>query len=249
MSIRRLSLAAVQAGLMAFGVQANADVLGFSAGLSGWYAQSSGTLQSGGDPIDLESNLNFSDEALLMVYASLEHPIPILPNGKFQYFSADQVSYGNINTSFQGVNFNGDVQTNLDLSNYDFILYYEVLDNYVSLDVGLNAKVFDGVLAMRQQNDANKVVNEDISEIIPMLYGNAEFTIPFLQSLSVGLEGSGMSMGDNTVMDISAKMKFRIVFLGMELGYRQLSAQLEDVEGIDVDVDMTGPYFSLGAVF
>jgi hypothetical protein len=58
-----------------------------------------------------------------------------------------------------------------------------------------------------------------------------------------------MSIGDNTVTDISAKIKFRIVFAGLELGYRQLTAQLEDVSGIDVDVDMVGPYFSLGAVF
>ncbi|MCP5208921.1 MAG: TIGR04219 family outer membrane beta-barrel protein [Hahellaceae bacterium] len=249
MNVRKFPLAVVQFGLIAFAGQVNADVLGVTAGVSGWYAQSSGNLQSGGDPVDLEDNLNFSEETLLMVYASLEHPIPILPNGKFKYFSADQVGYGNIDTNFQGVNFNGDVQTNLDLSNYDFIMYYEVLDNYASIDLGLNAKVFNGTLALRQQNDAKKIVNEDINEVIPMLYGNAELTLPFLQSLAVGLEGSAMSLGDNTVMDVSAKMKFRLVFLGMELGYRQLSAQLEDVEGIEVDVDMSGPYFSLGAVF
>jgi hypothetical protein len=41
----------------------------------------------------------------------------------------------------------------------------------------------------------------------------------------------------------------RIVFLGLEVGYRHLSAELEDVEDINVDVELSGPYLSVGGVF
>lgn len=249
MSFRGVMVGLVSAGILTLSGSVNADVLGVTAGISGWYSQSSGTLQSGGNPLNIENDLNFSDETLLNVYVSLEHPIPLLPNVKFKYFDSDQVAYGHANTTFKGVDFNGGVTTSLDFSQYDFILYYEVLDNIVSLDVGLNAKLFDGNLAMRQQNDATKVMKEGITEVLPMLYGNAEVAIPFMSSVSFGLEGSAMALGDNTAYDVSAKVKLRIVFAGLELGYRQISAQLDDVEGIAVDVDHSGPYVSAGLVF
>lgn len=240
---------AIPVVLLAMTTQASADTFGASAGVMGWQATSSGVLQAGGSGVDLEDDLNFSDDTFLAVYVSLEHPVPALPNVKFQYYSADQVENGRIDTSFNGVDFNGTVNTNLNLSHYDFIMYYEVLDNIVSLDLGVNAKVFTGDLDIRQQNDADKRVTVSISEAVPLLYASGEVAFPFAQSVSFGVDASGMAISGNSVYDVAARMKLRLSFADLQVGYREIQADLEDIEGIDVDIDISGPFVSAGLSF
>lgn len=233
-------------------VTVSADTLGVGAGTMGWYYDTTGTIRSGGDPIDIADDLGIGDDLGLTIFAYLEHPIPLLPNGKLRYSDINLVDFGSVNTTLKNVDFDGNVSTDLDLSHADLILYYEVLDNVVSLDLGVQVKIFDGQLIVRQTDTAagssnTKIVKEEIDEFVPMLYGAAEIALP--PSLAFGVEVSAMSIGDNTLYDVSAKGSMRIAFLNAELGYRVLSADLDDVNDIAVDAELKGPYLSLGLVF
>lgn len=229
---------------------AYADVLGASASLAYWSPDTSGTIQSGGGEIDVDKDLGLSRDDSVIFTATFEHFIPIVPNFRFQYSDMDQVTYGSINNvDFQGQNFDGAVQTSLDLTNYDFTLYYEVLDNWVNLDIGVTAKVFDGVLLLREQN-ANPVAatsKTDIDSIIPMLYGSAIFELP-ITSLSVGAEGSAISMGSDSAYDLVAMIRYRASFFGVEAGYRAMGLKGK-VNSINVDARSDGPYLSAMLMF
>ncbi|PIE43639.1 MAG: hypothetical protein CSA50_03235 [Gammaproteobacteria bacterium] len=226
----------------------NADTLGITAGVAAWYADYSGNVQAGETPIEAEDDLNIDAGTFFMAYASLEHPIPLLPNVKVQYQRADQDGSGTVNTPFRGVDFNGAVQTNLDLSHLDLVLYYELLDNVVSLDLGLNTKVFDGELAITQRNDSSRYVAEKIRVVLPMLYGATEIAIPG-SGIAIKGEGSVIALNDNSVYDVALKLRGEMSVLVVEAGYRVLRAQLDDVESIDVDLTVAGPFLAVGAAF
>ncbi|WP_250658565.1 TIGR04219 family outer membrane beta-barrel protein [Alkalimarinus coralli] len=231
-------------------VSSNADVLGASASLTYWSPDISGTIQSGGGKIDVDKDLGLSRNDSAIFTASIEHFVPLIPNFRFQYSDMDQVTYGSVNNvDFNGQNFDGAVQTSLDLTNYDFTLYYEILDNWVNLDLGLTAKVFDGVLLLREQN-ANPVAaysKTDIDSVIPMLYGSAIFELP-ITSLSVGAEGSAVTVGSDSAYDLVAMMRYRASFFGLEAGYRAMGLDGK-VDGINVDARTDGPYLSVMLAF
>ncbi|MFD2228902.1 TIGR04219 family outer membrane beta-barrel protein [Alkalimarinus sediminis] len=248
MKLLKTGVSVLAASLLS--VSANADVLGLSASLAYWSPDTSGTIQSGGDKIDVDKDLGLGRDDSAIFIATFEHPVPIIPNFRFQYSDVDQVTYGSVdNVDFKGQNFDGAVQTSLDLTNYDFTLYYEVLDNWVNLDLGLTAKVFDGSLILREQN-ANPVAaysKTDIDDIIPMLYGSAIFELP-ITSLSVGAEGSAISIGSDTAYDLVAMIRFRASFFGVEAGYRAMGLDGK-VNGINVDARSDGPYLSALLMF
>lgn len=247
----KIGLSVLAASLIS--TTAYADVLGASAAVTYWSPDTSGTIQSGGGAIDVDKDLGLGRDDATIFTAHFEHPVPIIPNFRFQFSDVDQVAYGSVNNvNFKGENYDGRMQTNLDLTNYDFTLYYEVLDNWVNLDVGLTAKVFDGVLMLREQDPdpitGNYSSNRtDIDDIIPMLYGNAEFELP-ITSLSVGVEGSAISIGDDSAYDMLAKVRFRASFFGIEAGYRAMGVKT-DVSSINVDARTDGPYLSAMVIF
>jgi len=226
----------------------SADVLGLSASLSYWTPENSGHIQSGGDKIDVENDLGFGDEEFLIFTGAFEHPVPLIPNVRLQFFDMDQVAHGSVsNVDFDGQNFDGAIQTSLDLTHYDFTLYYEILDNWVNLDLGITAKVFDGQLILRDQ-DSGASSKTDIDDVIPMLYGSASFEFP-ITSLSAGIEGSAISFDGDTAYDLVARLRYQFGFFGAEAGYRAIAVEVDDISGIDVDTALEGPYISALLMF
>ena len=250
MKLTKIGFSVLAASLLS--TSAYADVLGVSASLAYWSPDTSGTIQSGGNPIEVDKDLGLGRDDSAIFTAVFEHPVPIIPNFRFQYSDMDQVAYSTSNFNFKGENYNGRVQTSLDLTNYDFTLYYEVLDNWVNLDVGLTAKVFDGILMLREQDPdpvtgAYSSNRTDIDDIIPMLYGSAVFELP-ITSLSMGVEGSAISIGSDSAYDLLAKVRYRASFFGIEAGYRTIGVKT-DVSSIKVDVESQGPYLSAMLAF
>jgi len=225
-----------------------ADVLGLSASLSYWKPDNSGHIQSGGDKIDVDNDLGLGDEEVVIFTGAFEHPVPLIPNARLQYFDMDQVAHGSVsNVNFDGQDFDGRIQTSLDLTHYDFTLYYEILDNWVNLDLGVTAKVFDGRLVLRDQ-DTGARSDTDIDNIIPMLYGSASFEFP-ITSLSAGVEGSAISLDGDTAYDLVARLRYQFGFFGAEAGYRAIGVEVDDMSGIDVDTELKGPYLSALLLF
>jgi len=228
------------------GVQA--DVLGGSIEASYWQGGYSGQVVSVNEVIDLKDNLNFDDSGFLEISASFEHPVPVLPNVRIRHIDLDETENGSYTGTFKNIDYTGDVKTNLDLTHTDLILYYEILDNYVSVDVGLDVKKFDGKLLLEDRDDSGISSNSKIDEAIPMLYAAAEVELP-LTGLSVGAEVSAISYSGDSLHDARAKIRQSFGLVFVELGYRQMSVDVEDVSDIDVDAEISGGYISTGIDF
>ena len=168
------------------GVAVADTILGIYAGASRWDYELDGSFSSDGTTINTDTDLQLDDDDSNVLYVALEHPIPLLPNVKIQRNDLDFSGSATLgrDITYAGTTFlNGvDINSTLDLSNTDYILYYEILDNWVNLDLGLNFKKFDGDASI---SSLGQSASEDLDETLPMLYGKAQFDLPFT-GLSAG---------------------------------------------------------------
>lgn len=225
---------------------AHADtVFGIYAGAYNWKADFSGDINDtdADQNIDLEDDLGFSDESNNVFYIAIEHPVPIVPNFRIQHTALDSSSHGELTRSvtFDDVDFTigEDVATDIDFTHTDFTLYYEILDNWVNLDIGLTARKFDGEIEI---DGIGEVAQVDIDATLPMLYFAAQFDLP-LTGLSAGVGGNGIGYSGNTLLDLNAYVQYEFAFgLGLRGGYRTFALELDDVDDIDSDLTLDGLY-------
>lgn len=241
-----ISCIAVLASQMLTATHVNADtVFGGTLEASYWMSSVGGDASATNTTINMEDDLGFDDDKFTFFAASLEHAVPVLPNLRVEMTDLDQSAEGSIATSFDGVS--GAVKTTLDLSHMDLILYYEVLDSTVSIDLGLAAKKFDGKLEIRETGTGTTSLT-DIDEVLPLLYVNADVTLP-VTDLSLGASVSGASYSGNSLYDARVRLRQGISVAFVELGWRTLAAEIEDLDDTDVDIDQSGAYLSVGLDF
>ena len=214
----------------AFSSGANADALGFFVGGGMWDYDPSGTFgTTGDDVIDVESDLNFGGEQDAYVWAAFEHFVPIIPNIRIE--AASMSSDGAANgLDFNGVTLTGPASVSLDTT--DAILYYRLLDNWVSLDLGLTVRSLDGDFVI----DTETV---SISETIPMLYASAQFDLPFT-GFSVGGDINVINYDGSEYRDIRLRALYEIGVIGFEAGYKTSTLVLDDVSGVSSDLEYSG---------
>lgn len=231
-------------------LSAQADVIGGSVEATYWHAGLGGDTTFGKNTIDLEDHLDFDKNSFFELAATVEHPVPLIPNVRLKYTDLDQTETGVIATTFGSgsntVNI-GKVETNLDLSNVGLVLYYEILDNWVSADVGLDIRKFDGQLEIINTADKTSF-QTDIDEFLPLGYVSAEFEMPFTD-MSVGAEISAISYSGNSIHDAKVRLRQGFSLAFIELGYRQMGIKLDDLGKTDVDMDFSGLYLSTGLDF
>jgi len=211
---------------------AHADALGFFVGGGVWDYDSSGTFGStgvGDDVIDVESDLGFNGEQDVYVWAAFEHFVPIIPNIRIEATTVGDAGTAN-GLVFEGFPVSGDAAVSLDT--VDFILYYRLLDNWVSLDLGLTVRQLDGDFKLDTQ-----VVS--ISETIPMLYVSAQFDLP-LTGFSLGGDINIIDFDGSKYQDIRLRAMYEIGVIGFEAGLRTTTIELNDVSGINSDLEFSG---------
>lgn len=213
-----------------------AMILGFQVGAGSWTHDPSGSIRTSADvgvSADLKNDLNLAEESEGYAYFLVEHPVPLIPNFKYVNTNLKSSGTGAVNFDFNGTTYNSAVNTTLDLSNTDYILYYEVLDNVVSFDIGINAKKIEGQAIV----DAD-VVN--FSGTIPMLYVAAEIVLP--AGFALAAEINTLSAGGDAITDTTAKVMYTTDFmLGIEAGIRSVS--------IDVDIDTVKTNMEFSGIF
>ncbi len=226
-------------------------VLGVDAGIGQWQSDYSGEVGSVSASLD---DLNLTEENNNHFFVALEHPIPLLPNILVQKLSLDTSAASTLDSEFvfDDIAFPSGtaVVTQLDLSHTDAVLYYEVLDNWISLDLGLNLRMFDGSASI-SASETNLTEHVELDAVVPMAYGKAQFELP-LTGWSVLAAANVVAYDDNEISDYSAAVSYRsdmlVVFdLGIEVGYRSMSLQLE--EDLNTDIELEGPYASLTVHF
>jgi len=226
----------------------NADFVGFTISASYWQPELSGSFSSEGEAdIDLSDDLGVDDPSDSSLVISLEHPVPFLPNVRYQSIELDSDGRETLSGSitFDGETYTGGetVRSELDLSHDDIVLYYEVLDNWVNLDIGLDIKRFDGEVSLvGSTNTTNSSI--DVDETIPLLYLSARFDLPF-SGLYLGVDISNLSSGDSSVDDTTIRLGYESKSgFGLEGGIRQFTLELDDVDDLDSDLEYDGAFIN-----
>lgn len=200
------------------------------------------------------TNFDFDSETKGSFYATLEHPIPLVPNIKIRQTEMDSGGNVTLTSSFtfgdQLFTSQSDLVTDVDVSNTDFILYYELFDNdLVSFDFGLNGKYVDGSLFVQDASDATISALEEFSGVVPMIYSRLELGLP-LTGWGIYAEGSFLSIDDHTLSDYQAAITYEFVDnlavdMTLEVGYRAVVLELEDLDDIYSDLEFSGVYAGL----
>ena len=225
-------------------------ILGMYFSASSWHPDFSGEINNAGPMIDLNDELNIIDDSSTLMSFALEHPVPWIPNVKIQRTELDTTSSSILGSdiSFGGVTFpsGSTLGSQIDLSHTDYILYYEILDNWVSIDLGITLMNFDGNIRL-QSVDLSSEVNLD--DYVPAGYAKAIFELP-LTGAFAGVEGSLLSVGDNSVSDYKIFIGWESEFgLGAELGYHSFGVDWEDFDSSNGDLTFDGYYVSVNYHF
>ncbi|MCG6887751.1 MAG: TIGR04219 family outer membrane beta-barrel protein [Proteobacteria bacterium] len=236
--------------LLGFSGFAAASTLGLSVGAGIWQPTPSGSVKKTGDPqaVNVEDELYWSKESQNYFYVTLEHPIPILPNFRLMQTNIDQSGSGPTSFTFNGQTFTGTVTNSASVKQTDLVMYYEVLDDtlMLNLDLGLDIKRLE--VNYNISDSFGDSSSDSSSATLPLLYGM--FGITPLKGLYLGVEGSYISYSGNTVSDFFAKVSYTTKWhVGVEAGYRAQSVDLEDLNDTTGKLDFKGPYAGINVTF
>ena len=228
--------------LAAMPVMATADVLSIAVGGGVWNETPDGNIIQPSNAttptVDVKNNLFWTEESQGYLFATLEHPIPILPNVRLMYTSLDHAGNGNTSFEFDGVTYAGNVANDFTIEETDLLLYYEVLDNVVSLDLGLNIRLLDISFNI---NDGVNTTTESVSGTVPLIYGMVGGS-PW-PGVMLSAEANYMSYSGSTISDFNAKISYTTdFFVGVEAGYRTQTIELDDVDDTNANLDFKGPF-------
>ncbi|GAA4815754.1 membrane protein [Marinicella pacifica] len=213
-------------------------ILGLYAGYNYWQHDLADGIQ-----------VNFTDEKNSekgnIFYVALEHPVPFIPNAKIQHNTLTGEASGTM--EILGVDGNPQTvqaRTAVDLSHNELILYYELLDNWINLDVGASVKYFDGYQPIHVQAMVQNRIK--IDEWIPLLYAKGQFDLPFT-GLSAYGSLQALSLGSNDVTDLEMGLNYETKMgLGATLGFRVLDVDFDVSDNVNLLYDQRLEGFFLG---
>lgn len=231
---------------------ASADtILGLYAGVNQWHITLEGDVSDGGTPLNLDE-LGVEDETGTVFWANFEHPIPIIPNLRVMrsQIETQARSIAKRELVFGAARISADVEvfTDMDLSHTDATLYYEILDNWVSVDVGVTGRMFDGYADVRSEIEGQEG-RVGLSGVIPMLYLNAQVDFPF-SGWNIGAQGNAISYRGDHITDLAAKVGYEfpltlLLDIGVNLGYRVMSLDTDSIDELFADATLSGAYVEL----
>lgn len=228
---------------------AHADtVLGGYVGAQAWNMGASGGFSQN----ESLAEFDFDEETNSSFYAALEHPIPFVPNIKIARTTMDTTGNAVIDSQFtfgdEVYLVNSQLDTTVDMTATDYILYYEILDNdVISIDVGISAKEIDGEFVVTDQD--GRMSSESFDGFIPMAYGKVQVGLPFT-GLGVYAEGSFLSIDDDSLTDYQVALTYNFMEtlaldLTIQAGYRKTALDINDLDDIYADLEFDGAYVGL----
>ncbi len=225
---------------------ASADFVGLNIGTKHWSPDLSGSFSSdNNNSIDLQDDLGYSDTSSTTFNISIEHPLPMLPNVKYQNYDLNTSSSSTISSDLtfnnQTYTTGANINSTLDLTHNEIVLYYELLDNWVNLDLGLDLKMFDGEVAITDNTTESRI---DVDETIPMLYLSARFDLP-MTGFYVGANIQQLNIGDNSAEDSSLMVGYESKLgLGIEGGIKTFNLELDDADDLNTNLEYDGVYLN-----
>ncbi len=222
--------------LLVLGSSLRADIVGVHAGIVHWANSWDGEV----DTAEIGENADIDDDTSTGFYLAAELPIPLLPNVRIQ--NTPLSGQGESSRIFGYEREIVSVGTDLDLqfNLFDAIAYAEIFDNWVSLDIGLAIRHFDAEFVI-----GNELVEDKASDITPLIYAGARADLPLSGWYSRG-EFLGFGSGDSKLNELKLGIGYESKYrMGGELGYRQNTLELDDVDGLSTGLSTDGVYLAL----
>jgi len=248
----------------------SADMWSVEGAVGQWRVDSKGTITQttsndvAGDLIIQDQLSQNESNDQLYLYMVLKHPIVVIPNFRVEYVDvrsqgknatvALQTSFGGSSTS------SSNVESELSLTQYDLILFYNLIDKsmWTTVDLGIDLKYIDSRYQIKSYG-----VDEQSSSVTPLLYLRGRVDIPVVD---IGVEADGKYITDGTsvVYDARVKVDYTMEFVPVlqprvELGYRMQKFKVDGENSnllgnifsnkSDVDMEFRGLYVGVGVVF
>lgn len=213
-----------------------ADSIGLTADLSYWLYDGKVDVK-----LPVNSSQNLEREGALQAALAFEHPIPLLPNLKVKSTNLKSES-ANSSTALSA--------TSTDVRHTDYILYYEILDNVVSADIGLGLANLDGNTVIKRPTQSAKY---DISGNQAIIYAAVGAKLPFT-GLSAKGEAVYSNIQDVKLTDVQAEVQYNFVQnlmldVGAKVGYRYTDLDFNKKNDASISYQFKGPYIGLNAHF
>ena len=213
-----------------------------------------------------KGTLSYSDAGATGAYVSNEkpqsnyyawmlvkHPLPIIPNLRLEY--ATLSDEGHAEGSFAGttVTFPTATPSKVDLTQFDVIPYYNILDNtfWITVDVGLDVKVIHSDYKIDAVPSSGLLTYSKAASLaLPLGYLRSRVQIP-ITNIGIEADGKYITYNGNTVYDIRAKVDYTLGFIpivqpAVELGYRIEKFDLtSDDKKTKMNLDFSGVYAGL----
>jgi outer membrane protein len=220
---------------------AQAEFIGLNINASQWASTTPGSFnKNDSDSFDLIDDLDVDDPEHSSMTFILEHQISALPNIRYQGSQLDS------DLSISGAAFDSGNQgsSTFDLEHDDIVLYYQLLDNWVDLDLGVDVKRVDGEVSYN--GTSGDTVSVD--ETIPLLYLSARFDLP-LDGLYVGADINAnvidLGLSESSAQDSTIMMGYESgTGLGIEGGYKYFSLDLDNADAADTDLEYDGVFLN-----
>ena len=120
-------------------------------------------------------------------------------------------------------------------------MYYEILDNWINVDVGLSLREYDGGVALKT-SALDQSENIDFS--LPLIYVKARVDLPFT-GFFVDAEMSTISYDDEELTDTQFGVGYETsVGFGAKLGYKTFSLKIDE-KPLKADFEFSGSYLSV----
>ncbi len=252
--MKKTLLATALLGMLSVSSAHAATVVGFKVGGDYWDADTSGSFNSDDG---VAQTYNYESKSQGSLWVAFEHPIPLVPNIKIRENRLEGKGTQNgSDFDFNGVGFRpnnpGDEYSTSvinDLSNTDFVLYYEILDNdLVALDLGAAYKQMHGSLRVQ---DSAKPSEVDLDSGIVMVYASAEVGVPGLGLYAFADVMLGVD--ETSVYDYNAGLgwKFDGVALdtAVRVGYREFNFDVDDFSSTTQNMSFKGAFAGVELAF
>lgn len=154
-----------------------------------------------------------------------QHRLSLVPNTRIRSSGADALARGGTRFTV-GENFDRQAQPRRS----DVILYYSILDNLASVDVGVDARYIDGTETAQPHG------------WLPLLHAGVGFTLPS-SGLSLGAGGAYLDHQGQPLYDITLHASYsasRLLEAG--LGYRHRKLGRDSDPAHSADAVFSGPY-------
>lgn len=155
--------------------------------------------------------------------ATIEHPLPLLPNLKVSLSSVDSSAYAYTKIDYTG--------------------YYEILDNkLVSFDVGLGVSQFYN----------GRYLKQSFAELLPHIYVDAEVSFPY-SPITAYTDLHYFNIDGNSLTDAIIGLRYDVSLLatdiGIKAGYRTQKLDVADFDQLSFDIETKGFFVGLQADF